>query len=85
MVWTRSSSWWGGYSRSRERRIRTSRPVTHGVAISPDDRYAFVSNESVGATRGTLDVIDLARAELVATAELHNQAGGISFWKMEAR
>jgi DNA-binding beta-propeller fold protein YncE len=68
-----------------EHRVATSRPVTHGVVVSPDDRYAFVSNESVGATRGTLDVIDLTLAELVATAELHNQAGGISFWKMEIR
>lgn len=67
-----------------ERQVITSRPVTHGVAISPDSRYAFVSNEAVGSTRGTLDVIDLAAAELVASTPLELQSGGIAFWKMEA-
>lgn len=67
-----------------ERQVTTSRPVTHGVAISPDSRYAFVSNEAVGSTRGTLDVIDLAAAELVASTPLKLQSGGIAFWKMEA-
>ncbi len=67
-----------------ERRIPTSRPVTHGVVTSPDGRYAFVSNEAVGATRGTVDVIDLASPALVATAEVQFQAGGIAFWKMES-
>jgi len=67
-----------------ERQVTTSRPVTHGVAISPDSRYAFVSNEAIGSTRGTLDVIDLAAAELVASTPLKLQSGGIAFWKMEA-
>ena len=66
-----------------QRRVRTSRSVTHGVAVSPDGRYAFVSNEAVGATRGTVDVIDLATTRLVASAEVHFQAGGIAFWKSE--
>ena len=61
-------------------RIATSRPVTHGVVASPDGRYAFVSNESVGSVRGTLDVIDLAALEVVETVELQHQSGGIDFW-----
>jgi len=61
-------------------RVTTSRPVTHGVVASPDGRYAFVSNESVGSLRGTLDVIDLETLEVVATAELEHQSGGIDFW-----
>ena len=61
-------------------RVGTSRPVTHGVVTSPDGRYAFVSNESVGSVRGTLDVIDLETLELVATVELEHQSGGIDFW-----
>jgi YVTN family beta-propeller protein len=65
-------------------RVEASRPVTHGVVVSPDDRYAFVSNEAVGATRGTVDVIDLERLERVASVEAHHQPGGIDFWKMEA-
>ena len=65
-----------------ERRIRTSQPITHGVVISPDSRYAFVTNESIGATPGTLDVIDLKARRLLATLPLHYQPGGIGFWRM---
>ena len=61
-------------------RVATSRPVTHGVVASRDGRYAFVSNESVGSVRGTLDVIDLRSLEVVATLELEHQSGGIDFW-----
>ena len=68
-----------------ETRVETTRSLTHGVAISPDGRYAFVSNEAVGATRGTLDVIDLGVGRLVASTELQYQPGGIGFWKMERR
>jgi DNA-binding beta-propeller fold protein YncE len=64
-------------------RISTSQPITHGVAISSDDRYAFVSNEAIGAVRGTVDVIDLAERRRVASVPVHHQPGGIDFWKME--
>jgi DNA-binding beta-propeller fold protein YncE len=64
-------------------RIPTSREVTHGVVVSPDSRYAFVSNEAIGADMGTLDVVDLAKNEIVATAEIGLQAGGIAFWKID--
>ncbi len=63
-------------------RIATSRSVTHGVVASPDGRYAFVSNESAGSVRGTLDVIDLETLTLVDTIELRHQSGGIDFWSM---
>ena len=65
-------------------RLRASKRVTHGVATSPDSRYAFVSNESIGGDPGTLDVVDLERAEVVASTPIGLQAGGITFWKMEA-
>jgi len=68
----------------KETRVATSQPVTHGVAISSDSRYAFVSNESIGAVRGTVDVIDLNRKTLVASTPVQLQPGGIGFWKMEA-
>ena len=63
-------------------RIATSRPVTHGVVASPDSRYAFVSNESVGSVRGTLDVIDLLSLRVVDSLELQHQSGGIDFWSI---
>jgi DNA-binding beta-propeller fold protein YncE len=64
-------------------RIPTSRRITHGVVISPDGRYAFVSSEGIGAEAGTVDVIDLETLERIATAEIGLQAGGIAFWKTE--
>ena len=62
-------------------RLSTTRPITHGVVTSPDGRYAFVSNEAIGATPGTLDVFDLSALERVASAELRYQPGGIDFWR----
>ena len=61
-------------------RIPTSRPVTHGVVASPDSRFAFVSNESIGAVLGTVDVIDIAALARVASVEVGQQAGGIGYW-----
>jgi len=64
-------------------RIPSTRRVTHGVAISPDGRYAFVTNEGIGSEEGTLDVFDLRSYEMVATVEVGLQAGGIAFWRMD--
>lgn len=66
-------------------RIPTTQPITRGVTVSPDDRYAFVSNEEIGAVRGTVDVLDLESLERVASVEVHYQPGGIDFWKTEPR
>lgn len=66
-------------------RIATQRKVVHGIVVSPDDRYAFVSVEGIGAEPGTLEVIDLATRARVASVDLGQMAGGIDFWKMEAR
>lgn len=68
-----------------ETRVPTSEPITHGVAITPDSRYAFISNEAIGATRGTVDVLDLTTKTRVGTVAVQHQPGGIGFWKMEAR
>lgn len=62
-------------------RIPTARPVVHGVLITPDDRYAFVSVEGVGSEPGTVEVIDLAARESVARVDVGQMAGGIAFWK----
>ena len=59
-------------------RVAASRPVTHGVAVSSDGRFAFVTNESRNADPGTLDVIDLQKDEVVATVVVGLQAGGIA-------
>lgn len=62
-------------------RIPTTRRVVHGVAITEDDRYAFVSNEGVGSEKSTVDIIDLVTLRVVATVEVGQQAGGIEIWK----
>lgn len=63
--------------------VPSTTTVTHGVAVTPDSRYAFVSVEGVGAEPGKVDVYDLRTFELVGSAEVGQQAGGIVFWKME--
>lgn len=64
-------------------RIQTKRKVLHGVAITPDSRYAFVTVEGVGSEPGTVEIIDLKTREKVATADTPSQAAGIDFWKMD--
>lgn len=64
-------------------RIPNSRKVTHGVAISPDSRYAFVTAEGKGGEPGSVDVFDLKTLKLIDTAEIGKQAGGIAFWKID--
>ena len=63
----------------------SSTTVTHGVAVSPDGRYAFVSVEGVGAEPGKVDIFDLAGFERIADVEVGQQAGGIAFWRMVPR
>ncbi|HJU64102.1 MAG TPA: hypothetical protein VJ596_00435, partial [Gemmatimonadaceae bacterium] len=63
--------------------VKSSTTVTHGIALTPDSRYAFISNEAVGAAPGKVDVYDLKSLSRVASVEVGQQAGGIAFWKME--
>ncbi len=63
--------------------IATRRSVLHGVVISPDDRYAFVSVEGVGAEPGTVEIIDLSTRKTVATVDVAAEAAGIDFLRME--
>lgn len=64
-------------------RVKNTRRVTHGVSISSDSKYAFISVEGIGGEPGTMDVIDIKKAEKVASVDMGKQAGGIIFWKME--
>ena len=61
----------------------TLRPVVHGIALSDDGRYAFVSVEGKGAEPGTVEMIDLVQGRRVASADVGQMAGGIDFWKSE--
>ena len=59
------------------KRLPTKRKVVHGVAITADDRYAFVSVEGIGSEPGTVEVIDLRALATVATVDVGPMAGGI--------
>ena len=59
------------------REVPTARRVVHGVAVSADDRYAFITVEGVAAEPGTVQVLDLASLTMVAAADVPPQAGGV--------
>jgi YVTN family beta-propeller protein len=64
-------------------RIPTRRKVLHGVVVSPDDRYAFVSVEGIGSEPGTVEVVDLATMKIVASVDVAAEAAGIDFVRTE--
>ena len=61
-------------------RLPTKRKVLHGVVISPDDRYAFVTVEGVGTEPGTVEIIDLTALKTVTTIDVPEAAAGIDFY-----
>jgi DNA-binding beta-propeller fold protein YncE len=65
------------------KRLPTKRKVVHGVVVSPDDKYAFVSVEGVGAEPGTVEAIDLGALATVGTVDVGAMAGGVDLWKAE--
>jgi DNA-binding beta-propeller fold protein YncE len=70
-----------GKSRAR---LKTGTTIAHGVAVSPDSRYAFVTSEGVGSAPGKVDAVDLQTLTVVGTVDVGQQASGIAFWKMSA-
>ena len=57
--------------------------LAHGVTVSSDSRYAFVSVEGKGAQPGKVEIFDLTSFTKAATVDVGQQASGITFWKME--
>jgi len=74
---------WSLVRGEREALIATSRTVAHGVAATPDNRFAFVSAEGVGGEPGAVDVVDLETLKRVFSIDVGKQAGGIAFWRSE--
>ena len=62
-------------------RVATTKGVMHGVAFSPDSRYAYISQESVGADPGLIDVIDLTPRQKVFTIPVPAPPTGIAVWR----
>ena len=59
-------------------RIPTTKPFPHGVAYSPDNRYAFISQESKGVNPGAVNVIDLVSRAQVCSTDVPLQPTGIT-------
>jgi streptogramin lyase len=72
---------WDAVAGTEVANLTTTRPVPHGVVITPDQRYAFVTNEGVGGEPGTVEVYDLATKTRAAAVDIGKQAGGIAVWK----
>ena len=65
-------------------RVETTRTIPHGVVVTPDGEYVFVTLEGVGSEPGTVEVYHVASAERVGVVDVGKQAGGTAFWKMES-
>ncbi|NGP89740.1 YncE family protein [Fodinibius halophilus] len=66
-------------------KVANSRKVTHGVSITPDSKYAFISVEGIGGQAGSVDVINLNTQERADVIEVGKQAGGIIYWKTTSK
>ena len=62
-------------------RLKTTKKIVHGVAFSPDGRYAYVSQESIGSDPGAIDVIDLSTRKVASTIAIPAQPTGITILK----
>jgi DNA-binding beta-propeller fold protein YncE len=62
-------------------RVATTKRIPHGVAFSPDGRYAFVTQESVGSDPGAIDAIDLTTMSRVAAMALPLQPTAVTVWR----
>jgi DNA-binding beta-propeller fold protein YncE len=65
-------------------RIPTRRKVNHGAVVTPDNRFAFVTEEGKGSEPGEVEAVDLATMKIAASLDLPEQAAGVDFWKMDA-
>lgn len=63
-------------------RIPTTKKIVHGVAYSPDGRYAYISQESIGADPGAVDVIDLGTRKVTHSVPVPAQPTGIAIVKV---
>lgn len=65
-------------TRAEVARLATTKKIVHGVAYSPDGRYAFISQESIGADPGAVDMLDLATHRIVTSIAVPAQPTGIA-------
>ena len=61
-------------------RIKTTRRIVHGAAVTADNRYVFITCEGIGSEPGTVDIFDLIAMRRVASVDVGQQAGGVDVW-----
>lgn len=59
-------------------RVPLSTTLAHGIAVTDDSRYAFVTVEGVGSEPGKVDVVDLRAFRLVSSVGVGQQATGVA-------
>ena len=74
---------WDLESGRESARVDTTRTIPHGVVVTPDGRYAFVTLEGTGGEPGTVEIYDVEARQRVGVVDVGKQAGGVAFWKME--
>ena len=62
-------------------RVSTTKRIPHGIVFSPDGRYLFVTQESVGSDPGAIDAIDLTTMQKVATLSIPLQPTAVAIWR----
>ena len=62
-------------------RIKTTKKIVHGIAFSPDGKYAYVTQESIGSDPGAIDVVDLATRKVTSSIAIPAQPTGITILK----
>lgn len=59
-------------------RIKTAKKIVHGIAYSPDGKYAYVTQESIGSDPGAVDVVDLTTRKVTSSIAIPAQPTGIT-------
>ncbi len=78
-----SVGFWDLKTGSERASVPASARITHGVAITPDSRFAIVTVEEIGGEPGRVEFYNLETTRREAVVEVGKQASGLAFWKME--
>jgi len=65
------------------KRIPVAKKIVHGVAFSPDGRYAYITQESIGADPGAVDVLDLSTLLITSSFAVPAQPTGVTILRQD--
>ena len=61
---------WGLKDKKLLSLLKNTTSISHGIAISSDSKYAFISSEGIGGEPGIVDVISLETFKLISSVEV---------------